>query len=434
MAIGVNQYEVQKSPFDIGGSLAQGIAMRLAQAQAKEQEAKNPFVAAIQQELLNKNRLENKWYEPNIQSEIGYRNAGAQNLGSETDLKKQALKYPGLGKGGIEGQLAMLQFQADHPELAERINKAMQASQAKGDQSQQSQQPGQLASNIQSTMPNQQQMFSPLQILNRDINADITGKEALATFRANGMGRGGVDAQRLNMMSQQIKAENPTATPEQITDIRNAYLEGRDTDSQGNPVPPISGVMDSLLTQNYKRNTDVGQRSQERYANTLETAIKNANDNEKSAEKYSGLLGKTEGSAESAESLLGGKSSEDFKKFNNFVTVDVPTIAGEYMRELGVNASDEQKRMYKEVVNPVNWYRSPQVAMSQWSYFKKLAKDVGVTISKSSFQQHKDLASAAGYGAKNPQSSYVTPESSTAADAGIVKWGRDANGKPMRLS
>lgn len=116
-----------------------------------------------------------------------------------------------------------------------------------------------------------------------------------------------------------------------------------------------------------------------------------ADENAQGAVKYSGLLGASKGSLDKATQLLGGANNPDYQKYLNFTRVDVPTMAGEFMRELGTNASDEQKRMYKEVVNPISWDTNPQMALARWNYFKEIMKNVGSSVSQSPSEIRSNL-------------------------------------------
>lgn len=338
---------------------------------------------------IQKKSLENKFYAPNIESQIGYRNS----------LKT--------------GQDITNQYLPDQLKLANAFHQLQNQY---------------YAPNIQSEISERNSLTNKNNLENKWIDrlneAKILSAKALASYRQSGgfgRGTGGKDIQDI---SNQIRVENPEWTPEQITDATNAYLEGRETFSDGTPLPPASGSINSLLESSFKRRTDVAQRNQERYADTVETAIKSAEPNAKIAAKYSGFLGGAEGTTEKLSAALGGSASKDYQAFNNFINVDVPTLAGEYMRQLGVNASDEQKKLYKNVVNPISWVKNPETALAQWDYFKKLAKDVGVTVSKSPFKRSNDLRKL-----NNNQPSNVVKNIAPSGQPVTKRWVRNSNGQ-----
>ncbi len=360
-------------------------------------EAGGGLVTAMKgQNALREMQLKNQYYGPNIESEINNRNALTQ------------------------GQNIHNKYLPDEYRLANQTN------QQKLDWNPKNWQSENAFRNSQTTKNN---TMLPYDVQNqknindwyaRKAQSSIDANKALADYRATGGGAVGTGGKDLNDMAKAIKAEHPDWTPEKILDARSRYFDGESTFSNGEELPTPTGSIKQLLKSNFKRTTDAGQRAQERFADTLETAIKSADKNINSAVKYSGLIGKGQGSSDKLNSLLGGESSKDFKAFNNFVRVDVPTIAGEYMRQLGVNASDEQKRMYKEVVNPVNWINDPKTALSQWKYFKQLAKNIAGTISKDAYQRNNELKKSTSNNESNSNS--------------VQKWGRDASGNPVRIS
>lgn len=71
------------------------ITAQLNKSKANEQEAKNPYVGQRELEALLMDRLKNKWYEPNIKSEIGSRNAQA-GLASEEAITSRYKRDKGL--------------------------------------------------------------------------------------------------------------------------------------------------------------------------------------------------------------------------------------------------------------------------------------------------------------------------------------------------
>lgn len=76
-------------------SYADLIAARLNKSKAEEQEQKNPYVGQRELEALLMDRLKNKWYEPNIRSEIGSRGAQA-NLANEEATTSRYKRDNGL--------------------------------------------------------------------------------------------------------------------------------------------------------------------------------------------------------------------------------------------------------------------------------------------------------------------------------------------------
>lgn len=132
MAFTFNNYatsELAKSPLnDIISNLFGGY----------EQGVKASYLQPNLAEALHKSQLENKWYEPNMQSQIGLRGAQAGHLGSLTKGQNIKNKYlpktlenelaasqfksqnPLLNMTGTAGQLGALLYLQQHPELAQQ--------------------------------------------------------------------------------------------------------------------------------------------------------------------------------------------------------------------------------------------------------------------------------------------------------------------------
>jgi hypothetical protein len=213
------------------------------------------------------------------------------------------------------------------------------------------------------------------------------------SYNMGGKGGLGVGGKEELTFQNYVNRDNPQLNndPAKIYEASNRLRDGYDTLSDGTKLNPMSPAS----RESYNRIVGYGStsqgRNQQRYAATLETMIQSADKNIGSATKYSDLLGAEKGSADKAIELLGGEGSPDYQAYNNFVNVDVPSMAGEYMRQLGVNASDEQKRLYKAVVNPIGWFKHPKTALSQWNYFKDLARKSAATIAKPQSEINQEL-------------------------------------------
>lgn len=317
-----------------------------------------------------KQELANRYYGPNIESEIANR---------------QAL---------TEGQNIANQYSPERLRLA---NEAAQMT------NQYNLQMNPLNIEKQRQLNQLNQQINPFKIEEERIRAAnfeasekarIASLEALARNRSINMGNLGAGGKEEQNFQRFVSMDNPQLgnDPDKIYEASNVLRLGGDHLSDGTPLNQMSPAAQGALDRVIKYNNSAQGLNQKRFAATVETAIQNADQNVQGALKYSGLLGNAQGSADRAIQLLGGESSPDYQAFNNFVKVDVPTIAGEYMRALGVNASDEQKRMYKEVVNPINWYTNPNLALSQWNYFKQLAHSIAKTVAQSPSQIERQLA------------------------------------------
>jgi NACalpha-BTF3-like transcription factor len=190
------------------------------------------------------------------------------------------------------------------------------------------------------------------------------------------------------LLQDLVQKDNPGFTKDESYEASNIIRDGGNILSNGKKIkisPAARASMDRIV----KSGTNTQGLNQQRYASTVESLIDTADDNAKVASRFSGVLGKSNLSVQQFKEQF-GTSDPDYKKYVKFVTVDVPTIAGEFMRELGVNASDEQKRLYKEVVDPTAWNSDFDTALARWEYFKAINKNIAKSISKSpsEIQQH----------------------------------------------
>lgn len=138
----------------------------------------NRYLEPSLKEALQKAQLENKYYAPNIESQIGLRGAQAGHLGALTNkvgienqflpqkLKDEAanrafaLNNPLFGYSGAAGQLGALAYIKEHPELFEQSNT----------NNLQSYIPGFTEANYQ----NQDQQLSPYDMLKQSIIKSLT--------------------------------------------------------------------------------------------------------------------------------------------------------------------------------------------------------------------------------------------------------------------
>lgn len=307
MAIGVNQYQIlspeQANP--LGYGLNQGIMARLNSAKAAEQEAKNPYVGKqsladlIHQQLMNDYQKQVNQFTPeDYKTQFELRRANAGNLGANTSLTNLKVKYPGLGEGGIVGQLAYANLLADHPEIGKRVEGAMgqgmdmnaamggagmgAPSQMGGSPSligqpqgqppvSQTQQANTLAQGIAHTIAQQQEQpnpnkfaqspNNPLSLLMQDVNADIGGKKALANYRSAGGAAGGVTAKQQMFLQSQLQRDNPNLTPEQAFEAAGNLVQGRSTLDDGTPFN-VSGLTQLSAAKAVLQGTTAGLATQ----------------------------------------------------------------------------------------------------------------------------------------------------------------------------
>ena len=253
------------------------------------------------------------------------------------------------------------------------------------------------------------------------MQSQINANNALSNQRKTGTGGLGTGGKEQQFYQSLIAQDNPHLNndPVKVYEAANRLAAGFDTMTDGTKIN-ISPAARSSLDRITKSGSTAQGLNQQRYASTTEMLVKNASQNAQAAVKYSGILNGASGSLEKLKSSLGGEGSPEYQQYMNFTRTDVPTIAGEFMRELGVNASDEQKRMYIEVINPLKWDSDPTTALARWNYFKQLVGNVGKQISKSPSQIQSELqnGSNSGQSKENSVIKKITEFSEKAIKAG----------------
>lgn len=302
---------------------------------------------------LTKENLENKYYAPNIESEINSKNALTQGQNITNKFLPQNL---------------------------------------------------QSEINSRNALTNKANVMTPLEATNqRNINdwyarkaqSDIDTNKALSSYRAMGGGRGvgGVDNQQLTGLKQQVAIENPewANDSQKIDQAASAYLSGETELPDGTKLKPVSGLMDSRISSIAKHNTTAQGVNQQRFALTTDSLLNKGEEYLPSVSKYSGALGKSKGGIDAVQNSL-GYNSPDYKNYIYFTRTFVPTAAGEMMRALGVNASDQQKAIYQKVINPIAWDQDPKGATENYNKMRKMFKEtISNTVGKSTARIKSDL-------------------------------------------
>jgi hypothetical protein len=242
------------------------------------------------------------------------------------------------------------------------------------------------------------------QFLPQQQQADIAQKGAMSNYYQSGGANKGVDAQRFNMLKQQIIAEHPewANDPSKIVQATNAYLGGSTTLPDGSQLPqPSKAITDMADIINLHTNTSQGA-NQQRYAATLDTAFNSADKLVPSAFKYAGVGGQAKLQADKAAAAA-GTVSPDYQAYLQFTRQTIPALASEILRTGGANSTDQQKIMAIQQLNPIAYDSNPTLAKQQFQYLENLYKDIGKTISQSVTQTQAQLQ-----GGRNSASSKST--------------------------
>ena len=205
-------------------------------AKAKElenqiQQIKMPYVQPQEAAALEKAQLYNKWYGPDIQSQIGLRGAQTNKLNTMTPIEAEQMRLSNqLAQGMNPLQIDQLRLQNKYyPQLTE---------------------------------------------------AQINQQNALANWRGMGGATAGVAQKDLNAFNQQLRMDNPQRPNEdlmsynrRINQLQSAYLEGSNS-FNGLPIPNLSGSGRQLLTTVQNRNAPTAIKNQAAQMDVLVNDLK----------------------------------------------------------------------------------------------------------------------------------------------------------------
>jgi hypothetical protein len=308
-----------------------------------------------------KGELENKYYAPNILSEIGQRQATTNKLNTITPLEAQELK--------IKNAFGPQREQAD-------------------------------ISN-KNAMTNKYNTMTPLEATELAIKnkfgaqreqADIAQKQGQAQYYKSGGAGGSAGGKDIMMLKNQIAAEHPEWNNDisKINEAASAYINGDETLSDGTPLSKPSGIVSSLTDQITKRGNTAAGLNQQRFADTLETTFKMADSNADKAFKFVGAAGKTQ---KGLDALAGqvGPNDPNYVAYSRFVNEDVPAMVTEIIRTGGANSTNAQKATAFKQAFDDNIVSNPEIAKANYQELKKVYRGIGKTISKGITQTRKSI-------------------------------------------
>jgi len=212
--------------------------------------------------------------------------------------------------------------------------------------------------------------------------SQIKAQEAMANFRNAGGSGMGVDQKLIMGLGSQLRKDHPEWNDSQVNEAANAYLSGQTALGDGTELPPITGQTRQLLDVMLKKSSSTQGLNQQRYAATAENLLSQGEPYLDSIAKYSGILGTARGNIDAVRNVL-GEDTPDYQDYLYFTRAIVPAAASEFMRAMGVNASDTQKQLYMDVVNPTNWDTAPQTAIKNYKRMLQLMKSVGSIVRQS---------------------------------------------------
>lgn len=327
--------------------------------------------------------IKNQYYAPNIQSEIAERNALTQGQNIRNQQLPEQLRLANV--------FSALRNQYYGPNMQSEISNRNAMTGAI---------PSEIAE--RDALTNKMNTMTPLEAINqKNVNdwyaqkaqSDIAANKSLADFRSmGGGGKGGVGVQNITALQRQLMMEG--MDKETANRAASAYISGEGALPNGKPLPPISGISQALVDQIIKQGTTAQGLNQQRFAATTDEMLNKGSELLPSVTKYSGALGRAKGNLDAVANSLGA-GSQDYNDYIYFTRTFVPSSAAEMMRASGANASDEQKKLYQKIINPISWDQDPKAASENYKRMQDLFNTTTSKVAgKSTGQIRSDLRKA----------------------------------------
>lgn len=427
MTLPLMNFAVSPAPFDLTGALLKAMQANYQGAMANKERTLLP-------EEVEKAQLENKWYGPKMQSDIGLQGAQAGLAGAEADTDRfklshgllytpevQNLMYAQhLAQQGDQQQAQqaqqVLQQQQIQQQLAQLMKQGLpntnlpssnltmpntmsqNLAQMMGGQASQLPQLGSPsdAYNANQTMPSIPQAPAQSAWNPASVSTRLLSKLLDPTFgRTNG--NIGVGAKNEQFFEQLVGRDNPQLgnDPDKIFEASNVLRQGGDRLADGTPLNPLSpaslGMYDTLTKS---QNTAQGI-NQQRFAATLDNTFKVADKHADQAFEYAALAGKTKGGIDQLIAQT-GKDDPRYSAYRQFIDEDAPAMATEIGRATGANSTDHQKAIALAQVITSNITTNTKLAKDEYNELKTLYRNIGQTISKGPSATRQQLRGQGG--------------------------------------
>jgi hypothetical protein len=206
------------------------------------------------QNALLKQRLENQYYGPSMESDINNKNAMTKGQNIQNEYMPEKMK--------LANQYQGLQNQFYAPNMQSEINN-------------------------RNALTNKYNTMTPLEAQELKIKnqfapqreqSNIEAQKAMANYRNNGGPGMGVGQKQIAGFQQQLKTEHPDWTPQQVNQAASAYLVGDNQLQDGTQLPPLSGIGQSYADQITKQGTTAPILTSNIKANQAEAELQVLND------------------------------------------------------------------------------------------------------------------------------------------------------------
>lgn len=196
-------------------------------------------------------------------------------------------------------------------------------------------------------------------------------KPMLAQMRMGNMG--GVGGQLVNALQQQLMKDHPDWDPATANQAASSYLDGEETLPDGTPLPPPSGIAQSMMAQIQKKNSNATIQKQAGLMRVLSSDMDRIEAKYMpSMQAFAGVKGKARYLKEASEMARGRPVSNEFRDyqaFKNEVSKYLQdslrkgfdtTVQPEYVQALFGKASDPTSTLWND----------PQQVMTEWKASK----------------------------------------------------------------
>lgn len=266
------------------------------------------------------------------------------------------------------------------------------------------------------------------QYLPQTLQAKIGQIMAMTNFYNMGGGHMS-EPQKNNFALQfQIHKAYPNMPTNDIADAASQLLLGKNSFSDGRPLPPITGQMMGILNEVAQKNTTGAINNQRYFAQNLDALFKKTNPLIQGATRFAGALGKAKGSLAAAKASL-GKNTQDYSDYIKFTRQALPQLASELSRMEGMHGTDKQKLAAYKSLNPVALDVNPALAMDEYNYMKELSSSIQDQLNKGAYQVYNSGANEGDQG-NNPMSSSSVSQAPSAPQVGDVVKGYTYLGGP----
>lgn len=193
----------------------------------------------------------------------------------------------------------------------------------------------------------------------------------------------------INMGKQGIPSEQiPGQFQQMATGKSSAYPTPMNTEQDKNRAGEEASMLESSVI---KKGTTTAQANQRLYADAFKSIQDQIDPHIENVVKFSGLRGKTD--AEKNKILMSMGSSQTDPAYQDYVTfmnTELPTLANEFRRQMGGQATDYESKQLNLVLDPTAWDRNPDLALKQWEANKNIAERVRANAYRDQSQMARD--------------------------------------------